>query len=96
MLPTTLSYDIVIKFIQMATGIEGGVGHSLKSFTTEISVVKQTLPELADSNIYFVDTPGFDNNNSNLSDETIGTMVSDLLSSLYVHLLDVASVLIQT
>ena len=80
----------------MATGREGGVGHSLESCTTEISVIKHILPELADSNIYFVDTPGFNNSDPGLSDEIIGTMVSDLLSSLYVHLLDVVSVLIQT
>lgn len=79
----------------MATGREGGVGHSLKSCTTEISVIKHTLPELADLHLYFVDTPGFDNSNPDLPDETIGTMVSDLLSTLYVHLLDVASILIQ-
>jgi len=77
-------------------GREGGVGRSLESGTTEISVIKHILPELADSNIYFVDTPGFNNSDPVLSDETIGTMVSDLLSSLYVHLLNVVSVLIQT
>jgi len=49
-------FNIITKFIQMATGREGGVGHSLESCTTEISVIKHTLPELAYSDIYFVGT----------------------------------------
>src|SRR6266511_910706 len=51
------------KFIEMATGITGIVGHSLESKTNEISVFKLSCPGITDSDIYFVDTPGFDDTN---------------------------------
>ena len=44
----------------MATGVEGKAGHTLESCTSEISVVKLSFPGVVDSDICFVDTPGFD------------------------------------
>lgn len=48
------------KFIEVATGITGLVGHSLQSATKKISIFRLTFPEIVDSDICFVDTPGFD------------------------------------
>jgi len=65
----------------MATGIEGIVGHSLESKTNEISVIKLSFPGIADSDICFVDTPGFDDTNK--SDVQIFEMISNWLLDTY-------------
>ena len=69
------------KFIEIATGIDGIVGHSLVSCTNNISVFKLSVPGIVDSDIYFVDTPGFDDTNK--SDVDIFKMISDWLNSTY-------------
>jgi len=65
----------------MATGIEGIVGHSLESQTNEISVIKLSFPGIADSDICFVDTPGFDHTRQ--SDVEIFKMISEWLNNTY-------------
>jgi len=71
------------KFIEKATGIQGIVGHGLESNTKEISVVKFTLPEMEDSTICLVDTPGFDD--CNRPDYDIFKMLSKWIIQTYVH-----------
>lgn len=44
----------------MATGCEVKISHGLGSCTNDIAVYKPSFPQ---SNIYFVDTPGFDSDN---------------------------------
>ena len=66
----------------MATGIEGIAGHSLKSFTTEISGIKFSISEMLNSSVTLIDTPGFDDTNK--SDVEILKMVSDWLVDRYV------------
>jgi predicted GTPase len=66
------------QFIELASGINGIVGHSLESCTNEISVIKFPVPELLDSEICLVDTPGFDDTNK--SDVDVFRMVSDWLN----------------
>ena len=63
-----------MKFIELATGITGTVGHSLQSFTDEISVVRLPFPGLS---LCFVDTPGFDD--TIRSDLDVFKMISDWL-----------------
>jgi len=53
------------KFINVATGVDAGFGHDLKSCTSEIGIIKMSFP---DFNIVFVDTPGFDNTKRSDSD----------------------------
>ena len=65
----------------MATGITGIVGHSLESQTNEISVIKLSFPAIADSDICFIDTPGFDHTNK--SDVHIFKMISEWLNNTY-------------
>jgi len=65
-----------MEFIEMATGVTGLVGHGLASFTTGISVIRLSFPEL---DLCFVDTPGFDDTNK--SDVDIFKMISDWLDS---------------
>lgn len=60
------------------------MGHSLESCTSEIKIVKLTVPELADGDVVFVDTPGFDDTHK--SDADILKMVADWLKSTYVLL----------
>jgi len=66
------------QFINAATGYNKGVGHSLESCTSEITAVKLSFPELVASDIYFVDTPGFDDTNK--SDLDIFKMISEWLN----------------
>jgi len=64
----------------------GIAGHSLQSFTSEISVFKFQGPTGVD--LYLVDTPGFDDTNK--SDLEIFKLISKWLSKTYVidnHLL---------
>jgi hypothetical protein len=57
--------------------VERRVGHTLESCTSEISIVRLSLPEIVDSDICFVDTPGFDDTNK--SDVDIFKMISGWL-----------------
>jgi energy-coupling factor transporter ATP-binding protein EcfA2 len=61
-------------FINVATGVDAGVGHELESCTSEIGIIKMVFPG---SNIVFVDTPGFDD--TKRSDSDILKMISDWL-----------------
>ena len=72
----------VKQFIEIAAGIKGIAGHGLKSYTDEISVIKFSIPEILDSDICLVDTPGFDDTNK--SDVDIFKMISDWLNDTYV------------
>jgi len=65
-----------MEFIEMATGVTGLVGHTLASFTTEISVIRLSFPGL---DLCFVDTPGFDGTDK--SDVNVFKMISDWLNS---------------
>jgi len=58
------------------------VGHDLESYTSEIKIVKLSVPELANGAVVFVDTPGFDDTNK--SDADILKMVADWLKATYV------------
>jgi predicted GTPase len=58
------------------------VGHTLESCTSEIKIVKLSVPELDDGDVVFVDTPGFDDTHK--SDADILKMVADWLKSTYV------------
>jgi len=71
------------KFIELVTGLTGLVGHGLASFTNEVSVIKLSFPGLVDSDICFVDTPGFDDTDK--SDVHIFKMISDWLNKTYVN-----------
>ena len=64
--------------------MEGKAGHTLESCTNKISVVKLSFPGLIDSDICFVDTPGFDD--TRISDTEILKMISDWLSNTLVIL----------
>jgi len=68
-------------FINIATGFNIGVGHSLESCTSEIKIVKLSVPEFADGDVVFVDTPGFDD--THISDTDILKMVANWLKSTY-------------
>jgi hypothetical protein len=65
------------------------VGHTLESCTSEIKIVKLSVPELADGDVVFVDTPGFDDTHK--SDSDILKMVADWLKSTYVSLISIGS-----
>jgi predicted GTPase len=67
------------KFINLATGVDAGVGHDLESFTSEIGIIKMTF---LGCNVVFVDTPGFDD--TKRSDSDILKMISDWLELTYV------------
>ena len=69
------------QFINVATGVDTGVGHDLESCTSEISITKMSFPSY---NIVFVDTPGCDNNRK--LDSKILKMISDWLEIMYVIL----------
>ena len=71
-----------LQFISLATGFDTVVGHSLESCTSEIQIVKLSVPELADGDVVFVDTPGFDDTHK--SDADILKMVADWLKTTYV------------
>lgn len=73
---------IRLQFIKLATGFDTVVGHSLESCTSEIKIVKLSVPELADGDVVFVDTPGFDDTHK--SDADILKMVADWLKSTCV------------
>jgi len=68
-------------FIKLATGFDTVVGHTLESGTSEIKNYKLSVPELADGDVVFVDTPGFDDTHK--SDADILKMVADWLKSTY-------------
>ena len=57
------------------------MGHTLESCTSEIKIVKLSVPELADGDVVFVDTPGFDDTHK--SDADILKMVADWLKTTY-------------
>jgi hypothetical protein len=59
-----------------------GVGHDLKSCTSNVSNVRISIPEMAFGDLVFVDTPGF--NDTHKSDVDILKMVADWLKSTYV------------
>jgi len=67
------------KFINVATGVDAGVGHDLESCTSEIGIVKMTYP---DFNIVLVDTPGLDN--TKITDSDILKIISDWLGITYI------------
>lgn len=78
-------------FIEVVTGIKGIVGHSLKSCTNEISVIKFSVPEILDSDICLVDTPGFDSTNKSEGD--VLRMISDWLNNTYKRRIPLAGLL---
>jgi len=63
-----------MQFVELATGVTGIAGHSLRSFTDDICVVRLPYPGLS---LCFVDTPGFDDTNK--SDLDIFKLISDWL-----------------
>ena len=56
--------------------------HTLESCTSQVSTVIPSIPELADGDLAFVDTPGFENTHK--SDVDILKMVADWLKSTHV------------
>ena len=70
---------------------------SLESYTSTVSNVRLSIPEIAFGDLVFVDTPGYDNTYK--SDTDILKMVADWLKSTYVfvavdnlqHYLDIIS-----
>ena len=70
------------QFINIITGLETGVGHDLKSCTSNINNVRLSIPEVAFGDLVFVDTPGFDDTHK--TDVDILKMVADWLKSTYV------------
>ena len=67
------------QFINVATGVDVGIGHDLESCTSEIGLIKMRY---LGSNIVFVDTPGF--NDTSKSESDILKMISDWLEITYV------------
>ncbi len=69
----------------MATGGRQlvAVGNELYSCTQKISVVKLSSPGVVDSDICFVDTPGFDD--LHRCDIDVLKIISDFLNKTYVH-----------
>ena len=75
----------LIKFINtIAKNSNIAVGHGLESCTSDISTVRLSFPEWIDSDIVFVDTPGFDHTNKTETD--VLKMVADWLKITYVIL----------
>ena len=70
------------KFIEIVTSKSGLAGHSLESFTKNISIIRFTFPEIVDSDICFVDTPGFDDTHG--SDEKTLKAISSFIVDTYV------------
>ena len=70
------------QFINTITGFETGIGHTLESCTNKIGAIRLSIPELADGDLVFVDTPGFDDTHK--SDVVILKMVAEWLKSTYV------------
>jgi len=68
------------QFINVATGVDAGIGHDLESCTTEIGIIKMRFP--GGYNVVFVDTPGFDDTKK--SDSDILKMISVWLEITYV------------
>jgi len=66
----------------VATGVEGKAGHTVESCTSEISVVKLSFPGIVDSDICFIDTPGFDH--TGISDIEVLKMIADWLNDTSV------------
>jgi predicted GTPase len=62
----------------MATGHTVGVGHELESCTSEVTAIRMTCPEISDSDICLVDTPGFDD--TARSDVEIFELISEWLN----------------
>lgn len=73
-----------IKFINTVANANIAVGHNLQSCTSEIGTVRLAFPELVDSNVVLVDTPGFDHTGK--TDVEILKMVADWLKATYVVL----------
>ncbi|KIJ63775.1 hypothetical protein HYDPIDRAFT_112726 [Hydnomerulius pinastri MD-312] len=68
-------------FISKVTGIrDDGVGHTLKSFTSEVKATK-IIDKRSGLDIVLVDTPGFDDTNK--TDLEILNMISDWLNASY-------------
>ena len=67
------------------TSKSGLAGHSLASCTEKISIIRFTFPEIVDSDICFVDTPGFDDTLG--SDEKTLKAISNFIIKTYVILL---------
>ena len=72
------------QFVNVATGVDSGIGHDLESCTSEILVVKMSFPEFSDYNIVFVDTPGFDD--TKRSDTEILRMIANWLATTCVRI----------
>ncbi|KAJ3513215.1 hypothetical protein NLJ89_g3078 [Agrocybe chaxingu] len=68
-------------FINTTTGYRQGVGHTLESCTSDINVVKFSCQPIFPNDIYFVDTPGFDDTNK--SDTEIFKLISNWLNKTY-------------
>ncbi|KAF9527273.1 P-loop containing nucleoside triphosphate hydrolase protein [Crepidotus variabilis] len=68
-------------FINKATGYKDGIGHSLHSCTDKITAIKCRMPEIADRDIVFVDTPGFDD--SRFTEKVVLEMISTWLHDRY-------------
>ncbi|KAF8157122.1 P-loop containing nucleoside triphosphate hydrolase protein [Crassisporium funariophilum] len=68
-------------FINIATGLDVGIGHTLESCTSTVNTIKLSFPEYSECNVVFVDTPGFDDTNK--SDAEILKMIADWLNETY-------------
>jgi predicted GTPase len=76
------------QFINAITGFETGVGHDLESYTSSVSNVRLSIPEIAFGDLVFVDTPGFDDTHK--KDVDILKMVADWLKSTYVFVVNLS------
>lgn len=59
------------------------MGHNLESCTSEVGIIRLSLPELSVNDLVFVDTPGFDDTHK--SDVDILKMVADWLKTTFVY-----------
>ncbi|KAF9450889.1 hypothetical protein P691DRAFT_725104 [Macrolepiota fuliginosa MF-IS2] len=75
-------------FISTAIGRDSGVGHSLQSFTSQVSAVRVNIMDIS---VVLVDTPGFDD--TYLSDLDILKMISDWLRKTFERKLQLSGLL---
>ncbi|KAF8159705.1 hypothetical protein B0H34DRAFT_796922 [Crassisporium funariophilum] len=67
-------------FIKIATGIDTGVGHALESCTNTVNVFRLPFQEFSTHDVVFIDTPGFDVDDSEGRTEVeVLKMLSDWL-----------------
>ena len=75
------------QFINDITSLKTNARHDLESWTSEVTNVRLSIPEIAFGDLVFVDTPGFDNTYKR--DVDILKMVADWLKSTYVFVVNV-------